>query len=481
MSDKLLSCFGRPLRELREGYIQSLSPEEADERFAPRVLKVIVTEPNRNREEELHAIKQHIARNSPSGFPLLVWSLFDVESVGIELISSSFDLSVTSKLRHLPRIIQGLRSLARKVDDETCPNFEQPVSMLLEYIGPDEAGEFEKAWEACRYGQRFECQTVEDLGPLSALHLKDLLLWQGDVHEGVSRAMVLLRNLVEGHNSHVQMLQGPQPCEVATISLYQAPEQIAEYLVPWSKARVWLQEIVLDLPHREPSLMAKDMEFLLRMRLKQTLNLVKFSLDDWPQAQPVPAGIVRLGVMEQASALPQECIAAVDEFCRQHGLLRDKVCLALHILKKIALSIEASQDKISPETWLQDKIFCSRLAHSSSLLDIFDPKKGKKLGVRVKHLTALQEHLCERIEAKAEDVLGTAYRTPLDHEQLSHLKKSLSISTTKHFHQACFLQRKLSTLAEMLSRDAYPASHGLSPSSFPASQILSFAHMLFAF
>jgi len=203
---------------------------------------------------------------------------------------------------------------------------------------------------------------------------------------------------------------------------------------------------------------------LLRMRLKQTLNLVKFSLDDWPQAQPVPAGIVRLGVMEQASALPQECIAAIDEFCRQYGLLRDKVCLALHILKKIALSIEASQNKISPETWLQDKIFCSRLAPPSSLLDIFDPKKGKKLGVRVKHLTALQEHLCERIEAKAEDVLGTAYRTPLDQGQLSHLKNSLSISTTKQFHQACFLQRKLSTLAEMLSRDAYPASHGLSPS-----------------
>jgi hypothetical protein len=447
---------------LREGYIKSLSPEEADERFAPRVLKVVVTEPSRNREQEIHAVKQHIARNSPSDFPLLVWCLFDVESDDIELISSSFDLSVASKLRHLPGIIQGFRSLSMKVDDETSPNFEQPVSILLEHIRHDEAGEFEKAWEACRYGQRFECEAVEDLGPLSALQLKDLLVWQGDGSDGASRALVLLRNLVEAHNSHVQMLQGPQPYEDVTISLYQAPEQIAEYLVPWSRARNWLREIVLQLPQREPSQMAKEMESLLRMWLKQTLNLVKFSLDDWPQAQAVPAGIVRLGVMEQASALPQECIAAIDEFFRQHGLLRDKVCLALHILKKIALSIEASQNKISPETWLQDKIFGERLAPPSSLLEIFDPKKGKRLDVRLKHLNALQEHLCGRIEAKAEDVLGTAYRTPLDHAQLSHLKNSLSIFTPKHR----FLLRKLSTLAEMLSRDAYAASHGLS-TSFP--------------
>ena len=90
-------CDGRPqesmrasaaeLENMREGHIKGLLQEEADLRFAPRVLKVLRAEPERNREEELHAIKRHIARNSPCDFPLLIWSLFDEESDDIELIS----------------------------------------------------------------------------------------------------------------------------------------------------------------------------------------------------------------------------------------------------------------------------------------------------------------------------------------------------------------------------------------------------------
>ena len=446
---------------MREGFIQGLTPEEAGLKFAPRVLKVLMTEPERNGEEELHAIKQHIVRNSPSEFPLLIWSLFDEQNDDIVGIPSSFDLSLSAKLQHLPQILHFLRLVAHKAAEDTHVNFELPVSVLLEQMGKDsdETRGFEKAWEACRYGQRFECQNVEDLGALKALQLQDLLL--GD-HEGVSRAMVLVRNLVDAHNGHVQLVEGPDAQDQVTISLHATVQaQVAEHLVPWNKARTWLQDVLVIIPHREPRLMAKDMEFLLRLWLRQTLQLVKFSLEDWPQVQPVPAGIVRLSTLEQALALPHECIAAIDEYVRQNGLLRDRVCLALDILKKMALSIEACRGKISPETWLQDKIFGGRHPLPASLLTIFDPQKGKKLGVRVKHLNALQEHLCERLEAKAEDALSTAYRTPLEHSHQSHLEASLASPTPKRFQEACYLLRKLAALAEMLARNAYAPSHGL--------------------
>jgi hypothetical protein len=219
--------------------------------------------------------------------------------------------------------------------------------------------------------------------------------------------------------------------------------------------------------------MAKDMEFLLRRWFMQTLKLVKFSLDDWPQVHRVPAGIVRLGTPEQAKALPNECIAAIDEYVRHHGLLRDRVWLALDILKKIALSIESSSSKISPETWLQDKIFDGRPPPPASLLDILHPQKGKKLGVRVKHLNALQEHLCERMDAKAEDALCTAYRTPLEKRHLSSLETSLTSPSPKHAQDARYLLQKLAALAEMLARNAYPPSHGLCPPPcFPAAKTL---------
>jgi hypothetical protein len=454
---------------MREGHIKGLSQEEADLRFAPRVLKVLRAEPERNREEELHAIKQHIARNGPCDFPLLIWSLFDEESDDIELISSSFDLSLRAKLRLLPQLLHYLRLVAQKAAEETHPNFELPVSVLLEQMEmkPEDAGGFEMAWEACRYGQRFGCQAVHDLGPLKALQLQDLLLGGDEA----ALALVLVRNLVEAHNGHVQLLQGPDLHDHVTISLYQA--QILKHLVPWSEAREWVQEVVSILPHREPLLMAKDMEFLLRRWFMQTLKLVKFSLDDWPQVHRVPAGIVRLGTLEQAVALPHECIAAIDEYVKHHGLLRDRVALALDILKRIALSIESSPRKISPETLLQDKVFDCRPPPRASLLDILHPQKSKKLGVRVKHLNALQEHLCERMDAKAEDALCTDYRTALEKRHWSRLETSLTSPTPKHVQDARYLLQKLTVLAEMLARDAYPPFHSLCPPPcFPAAKTL---------
>ena len=81
--------------------------------------------------------------------------------------------------------------------------------------------------------------------------------------------------------------------------------------------------------------------------------------------------------------------------------------------------------------------------------------------MRVKHLNALQEHLCERMDAKAEDALCTAYRTPLEKRHLSRLETSLTSPTLENVQDARYLLQKLAALAEMLARNAYPPSHGL--------------------
>ena len=450
--------LGRPLRKLRESFIESLPPDEADKEFSPCILKVMSAEPGRRKEEELHAMKQHICRRSPSKYPLLVWSLFSCEDDDATLLPRSFDLSLLAKLERLPQIVGTLRKLAN--EDTAALHLDQPACVLLQRLGRDEALAFEEAWEVCRYGQRFECQAVEDLGPLEVLCAKDLLLMDADGKDGMSCAMLLLRNLVDAHNAHVELLL---PRDTAlNISVYLVdPDKLAGHLVPWGKARTWLHENILILPQRESTAAAaKDMESVLRIWLQQTVSLVKLSLEDWPLTKRVPTGVVRLNAEDQSAALPHECIAAIDEFFRQYGLLRDKVCVALEILNRIAAWVHSSADKISPETWLQDKLFGSKHPPHSSLLDIF---KGKRLGVRLKHLNALQDHLCERIEAKAEDHLGAAYRTPLDDEQSSHLEtEMIALSAKKEGSPGCrLLLRKLSGLAERLARDAHPPDHGV--------------------
>jgi len=475
--------FDRPLTKIREAYIGRLSSTEADEKFAPRVLKVVESERGRNNAEELYAMKQYVARSSPLDFPLLVWTLFD-EADDLAQLPPSFDLSVSRKLEHLPQIIRGLRKLTSLAGDDPliC---EQPLSALWENAeGHQQANSFQEAWDACRYGQRFECQAVSDLGDLQSLCVKDLLVMNGDHGDSVSRALVLLRNLIEGHNTHMQLLWGnpgsinssgsinsvDTPGSVNSISLHQVdPDSITENLVPWRKARCWLEQNIVILPQSEPMRAAKDAEALLRGWLSQTLQLAEFSLDGWPQIASVPAGMVRLPADEQAVVLPPECILAIEDFFCEFGILRDKICLALEVFKKIALAVESAPHKISPETMLQDRIStCGcRLPPSPSLFDIFELRKGRKIVLRIKHLNALQDYLSDRIEAKAEDMLDLAYRTPLDEDQLSRL----CFPQHCHHSRPKTLLKKLSILAEKLARDAYPPEHSTSPSppSFPAS------------
>ncbi len=430
-------------------------------------MKVIASEAERKEDEELNAIKQHIAR-SPTDFKLLVWSLFDTSSDDIHLLSRPFDLSAKAKLQNLPFILGGLRTLAS--NNATPESLDLPVSVLLHHMHPDERVGFEKAWEACRHGQQVECQVVDDLGNLDVLLVKDLVVVQQDDGDGMSRALVLLQYLIDHHNSMVKAVHSHGGTEPQAISLYQAdPERIAECLLPWRKAKDWLRENILNLPQRKPQRMAILLEWCLRDWLEQTVpSLVIFSLDDWPRIQRVPAGVVRLPADEQAPALPPDWVLTIDDFFNQYGLLRDQVCLALDIFKKIALLAMSDSTKISPETPLQEKISAfvqkhpvSALKPSSNisprLLDIFDPHTvPKKVCLRMKHLNALQDYLSNRIDAKVEDNLSITYRVPLSQQQLSHL----SSINTKQTHPS-FLLGMLLDLAERLQRNAYPPKQGI--------------------
>ena len=417
----------------------------------------MASEPVRNKEEELHNIKLCVAQSSPSDFPLLVWSLFDIDGEDLLILSHTFDISVKAKLQHLPIILRSLREFSRF--DAASMNFDQPANLVLERMRSDDRVDFEKAWAACRYGQRFECQAVDDLGQLEVLSVKDLLVVKGDDVDGESRASVLLRYLVDSHNTMVSAVNG----EAKTISLYQAaPETIAHHIVPWAKAKE-ICENIMDLPQREPMRVAKNLESLLRDWFKFNTSIVKFSLDDWPKSQQIPAGIVRLPKDEQAASLPPDCVVAIEDFFRNYGRTMDQVYLALEVFKKIAMSVESSQAKISCETPLQDKISSfvrlpqSPCSKAPRLLQIFEQQTGKRLSLRIKHLNALQDFLSEIIGAKVEDVLCSAYRVPLDDRQLDHLR---SIHSCQKMHLKHLL-RKLLKLAEMLQRDAYSPKHGI--------------------
>jgi hypothetical protein len=476
--------------QVRESFIEALPGEEALARFAPSVLKVVAS-PTRaaGGAEEMRELRQRVVA-SPHEYPLLVRAILSVESEdqteqdGLEL-PASLHLSLTKKLQHLPWLLRGVFKVSQlcSKDAGATIDLESGVGDLMERsMEPAEAAAFEVAWEACRYGQRFECQAVEDLGALKALRIRDLMAVQDA--DGESLALVLLRNLVDTHNRHVELLQGREGA-VVEIPLHQAqPDIVAQHLVPWGKAREWLECNILALPQQAPLRGPKELESLVRAWLTQTgsLQLVSFSLQDWPRIQQVPACVVRLPAHEQTPALPYEYDEAIHEYFKQYCLLRDKVLLALEALKKIAMAINAHVGRISPETLLSEKVSALPPPTSSSvpgnvkgrssnahepppdLVQFLAQEKTGKVGLRIKHLNALQDYLSELIDSRAEEALLPAYRTPIDDPKFRDACAAL------HDEQLSFLIRKLAILAEILARQQYPPHHGPPrPSSLPCN------------
>ena len=141
-------------------------------------------------------------RQRSSGRALLD-SLFDdddIASMDIDITKrfDGFDLTTPRKLKYLPQIV---RSLLKVIEDDSVlvngSKQSAPVSELLERMGPVAAEDLEKAWNACRYGQRFECQKVPDLGDIRQFRLQQLLIMEKDDDGGATPALVVLRNLVQ--------------------------------------------------------------------------------------------------------------------------------------------------------------------------------------------------------------------------------------------------------------------------------------------
>jgi hypothetical protein len=471
---------------MRQSYIDSLPEDVACLRFAPRVLKVVASPPAAaSAAEALHALRQYVIA-SPSDHPLLLRTLFsgqgDEHADALASLSASLDLSPHKRLQHLPDLQRGILHVAALCikDDGAHVNLDGPVGDLMESsMEPAEATALDRAWEACRYGQRFECQAVEDLGALKVLRVRDLMAQEGVESEGASLALVLLANLVDTHNHQVELLEGPGlHSTVAEIPLHQAQTQIvAQHLVPWGKAREWLESNILSLLQQAPmsGSCAKMLESLVRAWLTQmgSLQLVKFSLEGWPRIRQVPACIVRLPAHEQTPALPHELVEAIDEYFLQYGLLRDKALLALEALKKIAMAVNAAGGRISPEAPLHEKVLallppaaCSANGERTLVGGHAEPPpdllyvlgKAGKGGLRVKHLNALQDCLSERIDSRVEQALPPAYRTPIDDVKFWRDIEALDKE------QLSSLIRKLSTLAEMLARQQhFPSHHGVFP------------------
>ena len=454
----------RALEELREGYINELRkrrPDEAAERFAPHVLKIVDDQSGRNLE--LQDILEEVSRK-PQDYPLLVWALMDDARNLIPADErENFDLSSSSKLKHLPQIARGLHKLYEAVECLATPvNSNTLVGALLDRMELKDADDFVKVWEDCRTIGNYECQGNIDLGELRHLPVKKVLVMSGD-RDGTSYSSLLLSKLVDVHNSQMKHLLG--------VKYHMASLQTIEpHVMPWLEARAELHivfERLVPLGQQHSSA-ARSAEVFLRewLLLKQRmgLELTGFSLpkvvwnveDRMPPFQQVPDEMVliRSENIVQVNVLPPECEKEIDDFFQSHGLLLDRVRLALEFIKKISLWVNHQEEydagKVSADLRLKEKIrtFCNR-PQKPSLLDVFE--RSEKLCIR--HLNALQSHLSSIVTAKPEDALDAKYRAELSNDQ----KRKL----TPDGKRADLLLRKLVAFVDTLRQYQIPEKTGI--------------------
>ena len=464
---------------MREGHIYDLlqrEPEEAAKQFAPRVLKVVPTQTDRNLEEELQAVCDEVHRN-PKEFPILVWTMFDADSKPLpEEERINFDLSSSSKLKHLPHLADGLHELYRAVERVAAPvNGDQIVSGFLDRMQASK--DFEAAWEACRDVGNYECQGNVDLGEVRNLTVKNLLVMRNG--QDVSFAGLLLRKLVDVHNRQLKDLLGTDPEKTPIHTM--DPQEIRKHLLPWADARMRLLKIFPELlPAGEPSAKAaRAAELFLREWLKTEFVGFGFSLpnhvwnvkDKMPSFQQVPDGMVLISSENQAAALPPECRKEIDDFFQDNGPLPDRVHLALEFLKKVSLWVECTEqvaETLSLKAVMSS--FCSRPPQKPSLLDVFE--RNHRLSI--KHVNVLQRYLSNLVEANPEDELDSKYKVRLSDDQLKTLSRLESSPNSK---QAGLLMRKLVTFAGKLRQNQFPEKEGVyNRESEPSQCVFNHAH-----
>jgi hypothetical protein len=469
--------YVRPLEKVREGYINDMmrrTPDMATEKFAPRVLKIVHAQSGRDQEQEIQDLITDEVRRKPQEFPLLVWTLCDADSNPVPADErDNFDLSSSSKLRHLPQIANGLHSLYQAVKETSeHVNSNKLVGAFLDRMESKDAKAFAAAWDACRGVGNYECQGNIDLGELRHLPVKTLLDMR-DGRDGTSYSGLLLSKLVQVHNSQMQHLHKGASYQTLPIHKME-PHGIGKHLFPWRDARESLSDFFTDLvlQGQQPINAARDAEIFLREWLKGQINegelkLTGFSLpkvvwnaeDRMPSFQQVPNEMVLLRAENifQASALPPESEKEIDDFFQEHGLLLDRVHLALEFIKKVSLwvldELECDPGKISADLSLKEKIqpLCGKPPQKPSLLDVIE--RNEKLCI--KHLNALQRHLSSMTTAKPEDELDAKYRMKLSTDQMEKL------SSSPDSKQTDLLLRKLLAFVGILRQNQYPETLGM--------------------
>jgi hypothetical protein len=111
-----------------------------------------------------------------------------------------------------------------------------------------------------------------------------------------------------------------------------------QLLVPWRKAREWEEaELIAALP--QGCCRAEVVEPLVQNWLSQRQESppALLTLDGWPRvAARVQGGAVRVTVVEQKASIPVAVREALEDWVRQHGLLRDRVTLSLECVQSVA-------------------------------------------------------------------------------------------------------------------------------------------------
>jgi hypothetical protein len=200
------------------------------------------------------------------------------------------------------------------------------------------------------------------------------------------------------------------------------------------------------------------------------------TLDGWPRvAARAQGGAVRVTAVEQKASIPVAAREALDDWVRQHGLLRDRVIISLEYVQRVAARVELAGRTTSPEVPIADllrEFFPTQRATPtpqqsgaeqqwpSPLREMVSVRPAQ---LRARHLNALQEELAGRIDARPEDALGTEYRIDLPQPVAAALTAAGAGTDGSGAAAAqarlAVLRRRLAGLAEMLARDRYAPAH----------------------
>lgn len=285
-------------------------------------------------------------------------------------------------VREVPRVSQYLGGLvvgARKLQEKVCKGkYTTALSAVQGCLSVEESKRFQESWNGCRQGHQFECQRVDDLGSLESLPVTDILILEGK--ETPLRAM--LKTLVEAHNAMVSWMHDVAGVECEEVALFEVGD-VSAHLTQWPLLGALVK---IKAPTASAS---------LEKELAWSMPAVKFSFDkSWPEMHvfaEVSGSIIRVMKLPERQTLPAEVEAAVGEL-ELGEPVRNLLEHAQACAARFAADLQQGR-LISPDANVTLEV-------SGQIV----------LQIKIRHLEALQEILCGRLQPRRHDVLGDAFR-----------------------------------------------------------------------